>query len=520
MNQKKESPRFVLILGSLFLMAFVAFKLGSVWMDSASMPKISAIESPILTPTPNISQTPNISPTSVPLYWITPSITIGVPTAELQATITPELVTFTSTPQVVTPTTESTLASPTLTPSDILPTSTPSINSTATPTRDAYPGPEETDNPYPGPEETESPYPGPEITSTFLPTFTAVATGEPEQPNPTSVPSTTPQPTESVLTPTPTPFLVPTIPTATLTFVQSYTETQMLSDGAIHQAFWSQDALTLVLATSDGIYLVDAETFKREGIIDKGASIASITYAFNDGLIAAGGTDGAIRWWDPDTREYLGSLQGHLLGVVRMGIPNYGSYLVSGSDDATVRVWDISTMYNLGVDGVKLTFTFYEPQTRVTDLAVSSIGEMVAASSHQNVHIWNPQTGTLIKTIQQPSGWYTALALSPDSHTLATAYDGRRLEFWNTRTWERTKFLPLDGEVREIAYSDDGDYFAIGYEDGRIQIWDAYTKMHLAKLYRHEGLSGIAFSPNGDQLVSSSENGTMRFWDIFKLTYP
>ena len=191
--------------------------------------------------------------------------------------------------------------------------------------------------------------------------------------------------------------------------------------------------------------------------------------------------------------------------------------MATGSDDATVRVWDIATMYNSGVDAIRQTFTFYEPQNRVTDLAVSGIGEMVVASSNQFVHVWNPLTGELLKTIQQPFGWYTALDISADGRTLATAYDGRRLEFWDTQTWARIKFLPLAGDVKVIAYSDNSQFFALGYADGRIQVWDARTINLLANLSRHADLASLAFSPQADQLVSSSTDGTVRIWDLSQL---
>ncbi len=518
MDRKTESPRFVLILGSLFLMAYAAFMLGTAWMDSLGVAEVSGIETSTRTPTPSISQTPTISSTNVPLYWITPTATLWTPTAEEQVTSTPDNLIPTPTPAEFTVTPEGTLAPPTLTPPDGLPTSMPTA--IPSPTSDAYPGPQPTDDPYPGPEETESPYPGPEVTSTPFPTFTATSTGDPAQPSPTPAPSLTLQPTDSAFTLTPSATGILPTPTTPPTTTLTYTETLILSDGAVNQAIWSQGALTLTLATSDGLYLVDADMLRRERILDKGASILSVAYVFNDGLIAAGGGDAAIRWWDPENNEYLGFLQGHLLGVVRLGVPNYGSFLASGSDDATVRVWDISTMYNLGVESIRLMFTFHEPHNRVTDMAVSGIGEMVAASSNQHVHIWNPLTGELLRTIHQPAGWYTAAAFSPDNQTLVTAFDGRRLEFWDTQTWERTKFLPLDGAVQEIAYSSDGGYFAIGFEDGRIQIWNARTKLLLADLPGHEGLTSLAFSPFGDQLASSSENGTIRLWDLSPLRNP
>ena len=515
MDQKTESPRILLILGSLFLMAYAAFMLGSAWMDSVANDQVSKIETP--TPTPGISQTPTISPTSLPLYWITPTITKGAPTVEQQITNTPEIVSATPTLVEVSPTSENINASPTSTQLEDQPTRTPAFTVIATPTNDAYPGPEPTNDPYPGPiptdgpQPTNDPYPGPGSTSTPFPTSTVIPTGDPDQPSPTLAPSLTPQPTDLSISPTPSATGVLPPSTSTPTTILPYSEKLIISDGAVNQVIWSQNALTLTLATSDGLYLVDVETLLRKRTIDKRASILSVTYAFNDSLIATGGGDASIQWWDPESGEYLGNLQGHLLGVTRLTYSHSADYLASASDDATVRIWDY--------DDSPL-YTFRDPVTRVMDMAVSLNGQMIAASSNQHVHIWNPLTGELLRTIRQPTGWYTALTFSPDSQTLMTAYDGRRLEFWDTFTWERTKFLPLNGEVRVLTYSSNGNLFAIGFEDGRIQIWNAQNKWLLADLSGHNDLTSMAFSPSGDQLATSSENGTIRIWDLSMLRNP
>ena len=486
-------------------------------MDFVATDQVSRIETPTLTPTPGISQTPTISPTSLSLYWITPTITKGAPTVEQQITNTPEIVPATPTLVEASPTLENIIASPTPTQSDDQPTRTPAFTVIATPTNDAYPGPEPTNDPYPGPiptdgpQPTNDPYPGPGNTSTPFPTSTVIPTGDPAQPSPTPAPSLTPQPTDLSISPTPSATGVLPPSTSTPIATLPFSEKLMISDGAVNQVIWSQDALTLTLATSDGLYLVDAETLLRKRILDKNASILSVAYAFSDSLIATGGGDAAIQWWDPDSGEYLGNLQGHLLGVVRLDTPNNDSFLASGSDDATVRIWE---------DDDSPLYTFRDPVTRVMDMAVSPNGQMVAASSNQHVHIWNPLNGELLRTIRQPSGWYTALTMSPDSQTLMTAYDGRQLEFWDTRTWERTKFIALDGEVQVLTYSTNGNLFAIGFEDGRIKIWNAQNKQLLADLSGHSDLTSMAFSPMGDQLATSSDNGTIRIWELSALQNP
>lgn len=505
MEQKQEPPRFILILGSLFLFAYVAFNLGTAWMDSVSR-EIAAAYSP----TPTVYQTPTVSPTSVPDLRITPTITPGggppqtskesgsataVPTTSGRYPA-PETPTGGEYPPPATATTVSTTPTsqadqPTATPTN-LPTDTPS----ATPN---------SGNGYPGPGEDTNPYPGPGSTATPRPTQTATTGAEGSQPSPTPTPSPPAAPTEGTSIPGPR-----RTPGPAITELE-FSETTIVIDGSVNQAIWAQNATELAMATSKGIYLYHSEDLKKQGTLDLGSSIASVAYTSNDDLIAAGGNDASIRVWDRSNKSFVMNLPGHMLGVIRLNFSQAGDFLASGSDDATVRIWDVSG---------NLLFTLNDPETRVTDLDVSSTAQMVAASSNRHVHIWSPMTGSLIRTIHQPVGWYQAVAFNPESSRLVTAYEDRRLEFWDTITWARTQVLPQKQRIQFLAFSPDGSMLAAAYEDGRIKIWDPWSLALLVDISGKDDITSMMFNPVSDKLLTSSADGTIRIWDLSPLSIP
>jgi WD40 repeat protein len=288
-----------------------------------------------------------------------------------------------------------------------------------------------------------------------------------------------------------------------------FTEIPIL-DGSVHQVIWLDDESDLALATSNGLYLYQLSGNGPQ-ILDAGAPVISVAYIPDDGWVIGGGLDALIRIWDESTGKFITYLSGHLLGVIRLSYAQAANFLASASDDATVRIWDSNG---------NLMYTLRGPITRVVDMAFSSNGRLVAAASHQHTHIWDSGTGELSHIISQPMGWYTAAAFSPDSRVLATAYDGRRLELWDTVTWERIEIIPLSAAVRSLAYSPDGRMLAVGYESGRIQIWDAYYDFLLADFAGHPKLTSMTFNPYDDQLATSSAEGTIRVWDIAPLLNP
>ena len=329
MARESESPRFVLVLGGLFLISYAAYQLASAWMAAfPPTPSTSAVTQSYPAPEiiPPLEPYPEPQPTSIPAYpypelepidnsaypypgleptdnsaypypGIEPTDFPATPYPDVEPTATfaesyPELEP-TSTPANVTPTMTPTQTDMVPTPSA---TPTPTYNPTATSDADAYPAPLPTYNPYPGVDLTatpdNNPYPGPDATATPdnnpYPGPDQSLTPTQEQytrtPTLTWTPSSTP-----TQTPTPTPMVLPTLQnTPTVIAKLPYQESRILEGGKVNQAIWLNDESGLGLATSKGIFLIGSDGDDPE-ILDAGASIASIVQIPGTDQIAAGG---------------------------------------------------------------------------------------------------------------------------------------------------------------------------------------------------------------------------------------
>jgi U3 small nucleolar RNA-associated protein 12 len=63
----------------------------------------------------------------------------------------------------------------------------------------------------------------------------------------------------------------------------------------------------------------------------------------DDKFVAAGYSDGKIRLWDLSSNECVVALSGHTSGISCLQFNRSGSLLVSGSNDTSVIVWDVSS---------------------------------------------------------------------------------------------------------------------------------------------------------------------------------
>ena len=63
--------------------------------------------------------------------------------------------------------------------------------------------------------------------------------------------------------------------------------------------------------------------------------------------LASGSDDGTVKLWDVTTHENIATLQGHTNWVYSVSFSPDGATLASGSWDGTIKLWDVATHENI-----------------------------------------------------------------------------------------------------------------------------------------------------------------------------
>jgi WD40 repeat protein len=90
-------------------------------------------------------------------------------------------------------------------------------------------------------------------------------------------------------------------------------------------------------------------------------AIKSIAFSPDGKLIASGSDDKTIKLWDVTTGKQLHSLEGHTFGVTSVAFSPDGKLIASGSsyDDRSIRLWDVSTGQQVrAIDGYSLRVAY------------------------------------------------------------------------------------------------------------------------------------------------------------------
>ena len=237
-------------------------------------------------------------------------------------------------------------------------------------------------------------------------------------------------------------------------------------------------------------------------------SIEAIAYSPDGAYLASGSNDNTIKIWEVETGRLLRTLTGHTDKVCSVAFAPNGKYLASGSNDETIKIWEVTT------GNCIRTLTGHT--SYVKSVMYSPNGKYLATGSWDDtIKLWELETGECIKTLTGHTGYIESVAYSSDGKYLASASYDKTVKLWEVATGECVKTLSGHTDiVRSVSFAPDNKYIASGSSDETIKIWMIASGNCIKTLREHtSSVDSLVYSPDGKYLASASILG-VKLWEV------
>ncbi len=200
----------------------------------------------------------------------------------------------------------------------------------------------------------------------------------------------------------------------------------------------------------------------------------------------------------------------HARPLVSCRIDPSGRFAFAGSEDFTVRRFNLADGTNIGLSG---------HESWVKAIAFTKDGSQVITCGYDGRMIWWPIEGDTpqpIRTVEGHHGWIRDAVVRPDGSLLATVGNDLVVRLWNVADGSLVKELPgHEKPVWSAVWHPEGKFLMSGDLGGVIKQWDVETgqvarTFDAKPLHTYEGgqqvdfggVRALSFSPDGKFLAA------------------
>ena len=301
------------------------------------------------------------------------------------------------------------------------------------------------------------------------------------------------------------------------------------------------------------VHLWNLQTNQRDGQSPPFSNPVDMIFQKSDGSLILHESQVGIHHWIPSVADT--QFAGHSLEAWSIEFSPSGKYLVSSSDDGTIKLWDVrtgrelftSTDHTLTVTNVRyspsgsriasmcldgsLRVWEVNPSTGIPDsepslekehrkgrsLAWSKNGRSLATGGNDGeVLIWDVEKLQVMRRIKDHEFTVRQILFIDDDQTLLSGANGRSVCFHDLKNnGQLLKRWQFETNVCSIALLPDADTVAIGLMDGKIILRSRSSDQLVGRLTGHEAaVFSMSLSPDGRVLASGDEAGWLRLWNV------
>ncbi|KAK1299150.1 Guanine nucleotide-binding protein subunit beta-like protein [Acorus calamus] len=243
----------------------------------------------------------------------------------------------------------------------------------------------------------------------------------------------------------------------------------------------------------------------------------------NDSQFALSGSwDGELRLWDLSTGVSVCRFVGHTKDVLSVAFSSDNRQIVSASRDRTIRLWNtVGECKYVMQDGD--SHQNWVSCVRFSPLPFKPF--IVSGSWDRTVKVWDLPNCKIRSTLQGHTGYVNVIAVSPDDKLCASGgKDGVTL-LWDLAEGKRLYSLEAGSIIHSLCFCPSKFWLCAATEDS-VKIWDIESKSVVQELKpdpstiittgKNQMLfcTSLTWDTNGSTLFAGYTDGLIRVWGV------
>ena len=281
---------------------------------------------------------------------------------------------------------------------------------------------------------------------------------------------------------------------------------------------FTPEAKQVVAVSQSGIHVYSwPELDHKRAIRTSALNLHCLAFSPNEKYLAVGGgapsEEGVVEVFSWPEGEPVTRFDSHK-DSVRSVIWQDNGRLLTASIDREIKLWHLEKETN--------SILTLKGHSRSVD-AICLIGNgqtLVSTGADQSLRVWDMESGTLIRSMNQHTKPVNALELRPVRDgwpMVASAARDRTIRFWQPTIGRMVRYIRLDSEPLNIAWTNDGDRVLATCVDGRVRIIDPVEVTVTQDLPAIKGWAyALAMHPHDRSAAIGGING--QIWRIENLS--
>ncbi|RNA32811.1 Fis family transcriptional regulator [Brachionus plicatilis] len=170
------------------------------------------------------------------------------------------------------------------------------------------------------------------------------------------------------------------------------------------------------------IYHWDSNIINIKHLVGHTDSVIRLCVVGDDYLLS-GSRDATIKYWKISTLECIRTFVGHKGFVTSVKFLNTSTMFVSGSDDTTLKLWDLESGECLK--------TFIGHKNVIFDIQETKNGEIVSLDMNGMLKFWNIETATCMLSISSETNDRWSCFRILQSRKLVTGFQTGKIQIWS-----------------------------------------------------------------------------------------